>query len=249
MPVSPPPLVYRSSGRRLYVRRSGSGPPLLLIHGLSGSRHWWRYNLPALEARHTVYVVELVGYGRGWGQRSLGVREAARLIGDWLQAQDMQQVAVIGHSMGGHIALRLAELEQARLSRLVLACASGLLHQRWWRMALRLPGAVVTGRPGFLPVILADSLRAGLPNLIRSSRDLLRDDVADLLPTLHLPTLVIWGERDVLVPLPLGRALAQGIPGAEFLSVPGAGHVVMVDRPATFNRAVLDFLDPQAAAS
>jgi len=62
-----PPEAYVSGSRRLYFRRSGRPPgeaaPLVLIHGLSGSRRWWRANLPVLERERTVYVVELVGFG------------------------------------------------------------------------------------------------------------------------------------------------------------------------------------------
>ncbi|WP_425148110.1 alpha/beta fold hydrolase [Deinococcus sp.] len=234
---------FQSGPHRLSYRRSGQGSPLVLLHGLSGSGRWWRFNLPALEAVRSVYVVELAGFGAARRQRSLGVRAAARLLAQWLDALELEGADLIGHSMGGQIALLLAALRPQRISRLVLACASGLLRQKWWRVALKLPAAMRRGDLRFVPTILADGARAGLPNLIRSSRDLLREDISELLPQIHLPTLVIWGERDVLVPPALGRMLAQGIAGAQFVSLANAGHVVMVDAPLAFNRAVLAFLN------
>lgn len=223
-------------------RQSGQGAPLVLLHGLSGSRRWWRSNMTALEAVRRVYVVELVGYGSARHQRSLGVRAAARLLAQWMDALDLRGADLIGHSMGGQIALWLTVLRPERVRRLVLACASGLLRKKWWQVALKLPGAMRRGNLRFVPTILADGVRAGLPNLLRSSRDLLREDISELLPQVAAPTLVIWGERDVLVPPALGRMLAQSIAGASFVSLPRAGHVVMVDAPAEFNRLVVDFL-------
>jgi pimeloyl-ACP methyl ester carboxylesterase len=255
--------VYASGSRRLYYRVSGDpqAAPLVLIHGLSGSRRWWRYNLTALESVRHVYVVELVGYGtfglrRGEGarrrQRALGVRDAAALVAEWMDSLDLHGAALIGHSMGGQIALRVTALRPERVCRLVLAAASGLLHRDWWRVALKLPLAMRRGRLDFVPTILADGARAGLLNLVRSSRDLLRDDVAELLPKLRQPTLVIWGQNDVLLPPELGRAIAAGLPQARFVLLPAAGHVLMVDDAPAFNREVLAFLQegpvaPQAA--
>lgn len=236
---------FRVSGATLRYRQWGSsGPPVVLIHGLSGSWRWWRRNVGALSRAHRVYVLDLSGYGHtlAWRQRSLGVRADAALIARWLEAQHLTQVTLIGHSMGGHIALHTAALAPERVGTLVLACASGLLRDHPVRAALHLPRAAVTGRPSFLPVVLADSARAGLPNLWRSASRLLRDSVQEVLPSIQARTLVIWGARDALVPAALGRQLAAAIAGAQYVEVPRAGHVVMVDQPEAFNEAVLEFL-------
>jgi pimeloyl-ACP methyl ester carboxylesterase len=73
-------------------------------------------------------------------------------------------------------------------------------------------------------------------------RDLLADDVQTVLAGIATPTLLVWGERDVLVPLELGRMLHQAIAGSRLVVVPGAGHNVMYECPEQFNRLVLDFL-------
>lgn len=223
--------VFRAGGKQLRFTRRGSGPPLVLLHGLSGSARWWRLNIPAFAPHYSVYTPEYEG---------LGVQEAAELITLWLDAQNLREVALIGHSMGGHIAMNVAA-RSPRISRLVLASATGLLRGQWWRMAAHLPQAALKGDPRFVPTILGDSLRVGLPRLRLAARDLLSDDVSVTLPHIWQPTLVIWGDRDVLVPLALGKRSAQAL-RAPFITLP-AGHVVMVDAPAAFNRAVLDFLE------
>ncbi|MDB5045531.1 MAG: dihydrolipoamide acetyltransferase, partial [Deinococcus sp.] len=160
----------------------------------------------------------------------------------WLDNQRLEHVTLIGHSMGGHIALHVAALRPGRVDTLVLACASGLLDGHPVRVALKLPRAMATGRKSFVPRILLDAARAGLPNMWRSTVHLLGDNILEVLPNLNVRTLVIWGARDALVPAQLGRALAAAIPGARYEEIEGAGHVVMVDAPERFNSLVLSFL-------
>lgn len=235
-------LQFRARGATLRYDATGHGDPIVLVHGLSGSSRWWRHNVPALAGAHRVYVLDLAGYGQARRQRSLGVRAAADLIAAWLDHLDLRNVTLIGHSLGGHISMHVAARRPERVRVLVLACASGLLRDRLYRVALHLPRAVLTGRVTFVPRILADAARSGPLNLWRSTRDLLKDSVQDLLPGLTARTLVIWGGRDALVPPSLGRALAAAIPGARYEEIPRAGHVVMVDAPGEFNALVLDFL-------
>jgi len=242
-------LEFRSGGATLRYDATGQGTPIVLIHGLSGSGRWWRRNVPALSASHRVYVLDLAGYGQAYRQRSLGVRDAAELIAAWLDHLDLRQVALVGHSLGGHIAVHVAARRPERVSHLVLACASGLLRGTPYRMALQLPRAAVTGRVTFMPRILADTVRAGPLNLWRSATDLLRDSVQEVLPSLGARTLVVWGARDALVPPSIGRTLAAAIPGARYEEIPRAGHVVMVDAPERFNALVLAFLELPAGAS
>ncbi|MFD1730435.1 alpha/beta fold hydrolase [Deinococcus malanensis] len=173
---------FQAAQATLHIQKTGVGPPVVLIHGLSGSSRWWRHNVPALSQEHQVFVLDLAGYGRAWRQRALSVQAASRLIADWLVAEDLVEVTLVGHSMGGHIALRVAALLPERVDRLVLACASGLLKTSPTRAALRLPHAMLVGRPSFVPRIMADALRAGPMNLWHGASDLLRDSVQDLLP-------------------------------------------------------------------
>lgn len=238
--------IFKQEGRRLRVTRYGQGQPVVFIHGLSGSGRWWQRNVPAFAPHYATYVIELVGYGGSRHQRSLGVQDDARMIAAWLEEAKLENVSLIGHSLGGQVATRVVALVPQRITHLVLACSTGLLRGNALRMALKLPRAGVTGRLSFLPRIALDSLRAGLPNLWRSGQSLLRDDVSELLPMMTVKTLVLWGARDTLVPAELGRQLARAIPGAQFREFPRAGHVVMVDAPGEFNRAVLDFLSAEA---
>ncbi len=248
LPLRRPPIqVYRSGALSLTFSVEGQGPPLLLVHGLSGSRRWWRYNLRPLTRVRTVYSLELAGFGHARRQAPLGPGASADLIAGWLETLG-EPADVIGHSMGGHVSLHLAARHPSTVRRLVLASASGLLKGSWWRLALNLPAAALLGKPGFTAVIATDALRAGLPTLYRATRALLSDDAEPLLPQVTAPTLVVWGGRDVITPPLLGRTLATRIAGARLVLYPRAGHVVMVDAATDFNRDVLAFLTADAPA-
>lgn len=233
---------FEFDGATLHISSEGRGSPVILVHGLSGSGQWWRHNTPVFAHQYGVHVIDLAGYGRARRQKALGVRAAARVIAAWLEHAGLENVTLIGHSMGGHISLHVAALAPQRVTRLILASASGLLRRRFRESVLALPQALVVGRKRFLTQILGDAWRAGPRNLLISSRDLLRDSVIDILPLITVPTLIIWGARDVLVPLTIGEMLVEMIEGSRLVVIPGAGHVVMVDAATTFNRLVLDFL-------
>ena len=239
---------FQQDGRSLHVTASGKGPPTVLIHGLSGSRGWWRYNIPALREKSRVYSLELSGYGHARRQRSLSVRDMAALVAAWMEAENLRDVTLVGHSMGGHISMHVAALAPDRVRNLVLGCASGLLRSQAYRSALHLPRAALIGRKRFLTRVLTDAVRAGPLNLWRNAVDLLNDSVQDSLLLIRARTLIIWGERDVLVPLTLGQLLREALPGSRLEVIERAGHIVMVDAPQRFNRLLLDFMAETATA-
>ena len=232
---------------RIQSEHSGAGPNVVLLHGLSGSCRWWRFTTPALTRRHSVHIPELVGFG---GSRRPGrqpnVPELADVMGEWLRVMDLEDVKLVGHSMGGQIALHIAA-EHHMPERLVLVSASGLPREWTLRDAGRFVARALPprswGAPTFVPTIAVDALRAGPRALLLATRHLLSDDVTDLLPRVSCPTLLVWGELDPLVPLAHGRAMFEAIEGARFVVLRDAAHNPMADRPTEFNRVLLEFLD------
>ncbi|CAN5665772.1 alpha/beta hydrolase [soil metagenome] len=232
---------------RIHSEHTGEGPDVVLLHGLAGSRRWWRFTVPALARRFRVHVPELVGFGgsRGPG-RQPDMGEMAAVVAEWLRAVDAPAPRLVGHSMGGQIALHVAA-EQSMPERLVLVSASGV--PRGWTLseAARLVAGALPprswGAPTFVPTIATDALRAGPRALLHATRFLLGDDVRPLLSRVTCPTLLIWGALDPLVPVTLGTAMARGIPGSRMVVLQDAAHNPMADRPTEFNRILLDFLD------
>ena len=221
---------------------AGNGPALVLLHGLSGSARWWGKNVAALAAHFRVYVVDLIGFGRSRGQRFV-LEEAPAILAGWAEQVGVDHFHLMGHSMGGWVAVELAVQHPEWINRLVLVdAAAAPLGRSWWNSALRLAPSLVYMPLDFLPVLVGDALRAGPLTLLRASRDLHRIDNQADLEKLAARTLIVWGEHDQLLPVAYGRNLQQALPGAEFVVLSGAGHNAMWDRAERFNRLALAFL-------
>jgi pimeloyl-ACP methyl ester carboxylesterase len=218
---------------------SGGGPPVVLLHGLAGSRRWWRATVPPLARAYEVHVPELFAL-RGDDRRVATPRlsRLVRLLADWLRLLDRGSVALIAT----HIAAHHPDL----VRRLVLVDSTGLPRNLTPGELLRFSLGFVTpaawGSPTFLPTIGVDSLRAGPTRLLTAFHSILTDDVRPLLPRISVPTAVVWGELDPLVPLAAARMLAASIPGARLHLIPGAAHNPMIDRPDAFNRLLMAIL-------
>lgn len=226
----------------------GSGTEtLVLLHGLSGSSRWWGRNVAELSAHYRLLIPDLVGFGRSPIHERLPSPDAsAELLATWLTRMGVDTTHLMGHSMGGQIAVHFAVKFPTRLRRLVLVDSAGLPRPlsatSAARFALDIAGLWRWGDPRFLPTMVGDALAAGPRTLIRAIGHILRDDIRALLPRITAPTLLIWGEWDSWVPLADAAEFRAGIPGARLAVLRGASHNPMIDRPSDFNRLVLHFL-------
>jgi pimeloyl-ACP methyl ester carboxylesterase len=191
-----------------------------------------------------VYLVDLPGFGsmRRFASHFV-LTSAANWLLQWMEAIHVQQAHLIGHSMGGYICIQLAAHRPQAVRRLVLVSPAGLPTGR------SLPGyavplliAIRHMKPGFLPTLFIDGLKAGPRTLLRAARDLLTQDVREDLKLITVPTLLIWGENDTLVPPVFGEILHKEIAHSSLHILKKAGHVGMFDSPHEFNTAVLKFL-------
>ena len=230
---------------KLWESRTGAGSPVALIHGLSGSTRWWSRNVGALAEKHLVAAVDLIGFGRN---RRLttpllmpAFPEVTALLARWLETFP-EPVHLIGHSMGGLLAIRLAAERPDLVRSLVLVNAVGM------PFALR-PGPHLRALPkrpwglNLAPVLIPDAFRAGPASLALASARVLRGDARDWMRHIAVPTLLVWGEADPLVPVPYAEEMQRLIPGSRLVVLPHAAHVAMWDRPEEFNRVVGEFLD------
>jgi pimeloyl-ACP methyl ester carboxylesterase len=232
----------------MHIHDAGNaqGPPLVLIHGLSSSHRCWERNLTALGQDHYLQLVELFPRGRR-GMR-FDLSETARELVQALRAGPTP-VAVIGHSMGGLIALHLAAQAPELIDRLVLAAAPVGKPSR--SLLGQLGGVVMSGTRTDLQsvsLVMGTLLAAGPMRMAAATHATLRADLAAEAATLPMPTLLVWGDDDRLVPVEIGRRLAQLIPDAQLVAIPGAGHQAMWEAPDAFSAAVLRFLNATAGS-
>ena len=231
----------------LWETRAGEGTPVALIHGLSGSSRWWSRNFEALAERHLVAAVDLVGFGRNrkfFGLPAVLPRfsELTALLARWLETFG-EPVHLVGHSMGGGIAIRLAAERPDLIRSLVLVNSAGMPFRLDPRPHVRTLPKPPYGGPGIARVLLPDFLRAGPASVAVAGTRIVFSDLRGLMRQLHLPTLLVWGENDPLVPVQYGEAMQRAIEGAQLEVIPRAAHVAMWDAPDPFNRIVLRFFD------
>jgi pimeloyl-ACP methyl ester carboxylesterase len=221
----------------------------VLVHGLSGSASWWRRNIEALAERHAVTAIDLVGFGRNRsflrpGPLPLTFDDAASLLVRWIERDFDEAVHLVGHSMGGQIAMQAAAFRPDLFRSLVLVNSTGVpfvLDPRpHVRSALRRPPA---GLLGFSRVVAFDFLRAGPTAVALATARILTDSAQETMTRVSVPTLLVWGDRDPLVPAAFGETMKSAIERSQLVVLPNAGHVAMWESPERFNAEVLSFLE------
>jgi pimeloyl-ACP methyl ester carboxylesterase len=208
------------------------GAPVVLLHGLAGSARWWAPVSDLLSERHTVHAVELRR------TPSAAPEALAELL------EPLAPVRLVGHSLGGLAAIRVAARWPELVTRLALVAPAGVPPDHGpLGYALPLLRQVAGSSPSFMRLLALDAVRTGPRALLRSALELLGDDVRDELGHVQAPTLLLWGEHDALVPAAVAEAFTAAIPHARLVLVHGAGHVPMLERPAETAAALLDFLE------
>lgn len=213
------------SGRASFILE---GMRTVLVHGLAGSSRWWR----EVEARLEGLDVDAVDLPR----RRLDDLE------QWLAARLEPAAALVGHSLGGLLAARVAARRPELVLRLVLIAPAGLPGRGHLAHALPLAHALARVRPSFAPVLVRDALRAGPRSLLAGAHAAVTGDLRDELAAVRAPTLLVWGERDRLVPARNAAAWVDALPDACVELLAGAGHLPMLERPDELSRLLRDFL-------
>jgi pimeloyl-ACP methyl ester carboxylesterase len=202
----------------------------VLVHGLSGSARWWRDLVPELEREHEVEVLDL--------PRRLELEEASA----WLAERVTARSHVVGHSMGGLIAARLAADRPELVDRLVLIAPAGAAPGSRLRHVAPLLRALRHSSPRLLPLLARDALQTGPRTLWRAAGEVLEADLRAHLTAIAAPTLVVWGARDTLLPPALGEIFRAEIPDARLVLLEQAGHAPMVDAADELSRELTGFL-------
>lgn len=266
-------------GYRRAFRMTGSGPALLLVHGIGDSSLTWRSVIPRLAAQHTVIAPDLLGHGASDKPRAdYSVAAYANGMRDLLSVLDVDRATIVGHSLGAGVAMQFAYQYPERTERLVLVSAGGVSQEvnpllrllslsgthaglaglrlptvRW---QARVAAGVVRRLPGNVGVDVGEFLRVfdALPDatarsaFARSLRAVVdwRGQVVTMLDRCYLtqgmPTLLIWGARDPVVPAAHAHKAHAAMPGSRLEIFAGSGHFPFRSEPDRFVAVLEDFL-------
>jgi pimeloyl-ACP methyl ester carboxylesterase len=258
--------------RLSYIEAGAVGPTVVLLHGWSAFKELWWSTLLALAPHAHAYAPDMPGHGDSPLLGSISMRQIAERIERFCAMRGDDRVVLVGHSMGGNIALELTLARPDLVEQLVLVDAAvqpaempmytrSYLDQTFGWAVLRTSMAAarqisLVGR--FVPHthqggVVLPALRRVMymarndANAMRVLLDrLFENPIGPRLADLRVPTLVISGEFDPLVPPPLSRRVAAAIPGAQFAVIRRAAHNPMDERPREFNAVLLDFLGLQS---
>ena len=252
-------------GRTIAFERRGDGPPLVLVHGAVSDSRDWRQQLDGLSDEFTVVAWDAPGCGRSFDPPDdYGLAGYADGLAGFIQALGLERPHVLGLSFGSGLVLELFRRHPGLPRTLVLASAyAGWLgslgrevaeeRRQWGLTAAETPRdefirdfnetlfteSVPTELVKEMSQIVADYHPAGLRAMANAFADA---DLREMLPTIDIPTLLIYGDADQRSPVAIGEDLHARIPGSTLVVIEGPGHMVNMETPERFNDEVRSFL-------
>jgi len=248
-----------ANGTQIAFERSGSGTPIVLMHGFPLDHSMWDGLLPQLQDADVI-APDLRGFGESAVvDGAYSIEDMADDVIGLLDALKIEKAALVGHSMGGYIALAAARKYAGRIASLGLVATQALADAPE-RKAGRYATAEQVGAQG--SVVVADAMAPKLsanPEHIARLRELIlrqppagvmgalsamaeRPDSTGILPTLGFPVVIVHGLADLLIPPDRSQEMKTSIPRATLLEIPNAGHMPMWDAPVEVGKALKDGL-------
>jgi pimeloyl-ACP methyl ester carboxylesterase len=267
-------------GHKVGFQAAGSGPLLVLLHGITSTSEAWREVMPRLAERYTVVAPDMIGHGRSAkprGDYSLGAYAAG--VRDLLAVLGFERGTVVGHSLGGGIALQFAYLFPEYVERMALISSGGLGKE----VHPLLRAATLPGSEWVLPLLAREwSVNAGdavrsvaarlgleagpdLAEFARGYASLVEEGATDaFLHTMRsvigpdgqrvsaldrlyladqLPTLIVWGSNDPVIPVEHGRNAHKILDQGRYVEIEGSGHWPMLDAPDRIVRELTAFIE------
>jgi 2-hydroxy-6-oxonona-2,4-dienedioate hydrolase len=270
---APPSKQVEIFGQKIQYMEAGSGPTVILLHGLGGDKSNWAYTAPVLAKNYHVYVPDQIGFGES--DKPLIDYRVGTLV-DFLDGfckkLGITKAIVVGNSLGGWTAAAFTLAHPEKVDRLVLVDSAGYSLAKTGVQAQRellqvLNPSTVASEKALMGTILANKalatdafaegafaqhMRRGDGYTIDRFLDSLfrNEDVVDgKLGAIKAPTLVVWGREDGLIPLSAGQMLVTEIVGSQTVILDHCGHVPQIECAVPFNTALLKFLASGAGTS
>ena len=223
------------NGYRAYYLKSGTGPPVVLLHGGASDSRDWLETMKALSHRYTLYAPDLLGFGQN-ERNSEGyyLSEFSKFILEFMDTLGLESPVLVGHSFGGRISLDIALQHPERVRKLVLADSAGLGKVSKF-------GTVIL--TGFWVIRKLFRIPQPYPTFLGQDGDDPNWACVEKLPELKTPTLIIWKRHDLYLPLAIARRAAELLPDVRLKVIRGFGHAPHGRTVEDFNKHLREFLD------
>ena len=260
LPALPELRDTRVFGQKICYYELGAGPPLILIHGVGGDADEWAFCMKELSSSNRVIALDLMGFGRsGKPLICYTVDGFVEVLEGLMDRLAIKRTSLVGASLGGWVAAAFALKFPERMDRLVLVDAAGLRSDApempvdlrvSTRAHMRDVLKVMFYDQDFVTEDLVDLVYEGhlrrqdgytIDSTLRNfknDREWLDARIAEL----TVPTLILWGEHDALIPMSISDTFHRLIRGSRCEIIPKCGHLPALEKPAEFLRHVEDFL-------
>ncbi|WP_257350518.1 alpha/beta fold hydrolase [Pseudalkalibacillus decolorationis] len=251
---------------RIHYEMEGNGAPLILLHGMGNNSLSWRKQIEELKEDYTVIAWDAPGYGKSSdpSKELTQFKDFAIILKSFLDRLNMQEIYLLGHSMGAATAIDFVHLYPNVVKSVILADATrgsaALDDDENERKLQNRLSSIETLPPRehaiqrvqhLLSPHASEEVRSQATNIMSQVRpsgyrsvaySLYHADQMDLYPLISVPTLIICGEEDKVTPVSESQIIHEGIPKSEFVTIPRTGHLCYQEDPATFNSHVIHFL-------
>ena len=249
----------------LHYEVYGRGRPVILLHGWLGSWGLWQNTMAFLGQYYRTYALDFWGFGEsGKKQPTFVVQDFVGMVDQFMDRLGIIRAPLVGHSMGGSVSLSVTIQYPERVSKVVvigspivgtsLAFLLKLAGYNWiaslvfnfmWalRFGLRVAGPIISKDPNFYEMMERDISRTTLESFFLSISSLRKTDLRPDLHQITIPTMGMYGDKDVIVDPKQWQPLEAGVPHARIERFKKAGHFIMLDEPDTFQAVLKDFLD------
>jgi triacylglycerol lipase len=257
-------------GAKIHYQEAGTGPVVILLHGLGGDATNWAMTVGPLSQKYRVIVPDQIGFGMS-DKPFLNYRVATLVdfLAGFYKELKIERATLVGNSLGGFVSLAFALAHPERVDRIVLVDAAGFSlpkgtdprvlsglnpstrNQVKELLPLLFYNKQVFGSDAAVDALFTRRVSAGDGYTIqRIIESIVRgDDVLDgRLSAVKQPTLIIWGREDGLTPLAMGERFKKEIQGSELVIIEKCGHVPQLEKAAEFNAALMKFLGSGAVA-
>src|SRR5689334_510124 len=250
-------------GQKIHYVEAGSGPTVILLHGLGGSTQAWMFNIAPLAEKYHVVVPDQIGFGKSDKPMvNYRIRTYVDFLDQFCKQLKIERASLVGSSMGGWIAAIFTATFPDRVDKLVMVDAGGYAPPKDFDTRL-FYGLNPTTRDGMKVLVskvfynklfqtdaaidqaMAARLAAGDGYTINSiTESIIRgEDLLDeVVKTIKRPTLLMWGREDGLTPLSDGERFNKDISGSKLVVFAQCGHMPNIEKAVDFNAAVLKYL-------